>query len=180
MSGGRIGRRLWRPQSIRFWLVVSLLLMGGMLYLVYLYPGQGIGPPQPIPFSHRLHAGVKQINCRFCHPFVDRSARAGLPDMKKCFYCHDYIIPLHPQLVEERAHLNREQPIPWRRIYFVPDYVKFRHQPHIELAKLDCVVCHGPVSTMDRLRPVKFEMGFCIACHQKMEAQTDCWLACHH
>jgi len=180
MIAGRFIHWFWRPMSWRYWFAVTLLLVGVMLYFVYLYPGQGIGPEQPIPFSHRVHAGVKQINCRFCHPFVNRSQRAGLPDMAKCFFCHSYIIPNHPQLVKEREHLDREQLVPWQRIFFVPDYVKFRHQPHIELGKFDCSACHGAVATMDRLRPVKFQMGFCIACHKKMKAQTDCWLACHH
>lgn len=180
MTARRIGQWLWRPLSWQYWLIVSMLLMAVMLYLYYGYPGQGIGPEQPIPFSHRVHAGVKRINCRFCHPFVSRSQRAGIPSLEKCFFCHKYIIPMHPQLVKEKEHFDQGRPVPWRRLYFVPDYVKFRHPPHIVLGKLDCAVCHGPVETMDRLRPVNFQMGFCIGCHRKMKAQLDCWLACHH
>jgi hypothetical protein len=170
----------WNPGSSRYWLGVSLILAGLMLYLYYFYPGQQIGPVQPIPFSHRVHAGVKQISCRFCHPFVNRSQRAGLPSLEKCFFCHKYIIPMHPQLVKEKEHYDREIPVPWVRIFFVPDYVKFRHQPHIVLGKLQCGACHGDVAAMDRLQSVNFQMGFCIGCHKKMKAQLDCWLACHH
>jgi hypothetical protein len=162
------------------WTGVIALLFGVMFYLYALYPGEDIGPQQPIYFSHRVHAGVKQINCRFCHPFVDRSENAGIPPLEKCFFCHKYIIPYHPQIMKEREHFEHKVPVPWIRIFFVPDFVKFRHEPHINWGKLDCVACHGQVATFDRLRPVNFEMGFCIECHKKMNAQIDCWLACHH
>lgn len=163
------------------WLAVALLLVAAMLYFYYLYPQRLIGPQQPIPFSHRVHAGVKQINCRFCHSFVNRSKHAGLPEVRKCFFCHKYIIPRHEELLREKEYLETDQPVPWKQIFFVPDFVKFQHRPHIELAKLDCVVCHGRVETMDRLQPVNFQMGFCIDCHrERKEAPLDCWLACHH
>ncbi len=162
------------------WSGVAVLLIGVMLFLYYVYPTQDIGPQQPIFFSHRVHAGVKEINCRFCHPYVDRGRHAGLPTMEKCFFCHKYIITEHPQLVKEKQHLESKSPVPWVRIYYTPDFVKFKHQPHIVWGKIDCTVCHGPVSTMDRLRPIDFQMKFCIGCHKKMNAQTDCYLTCHH
>jgi predicted CXXCH cytochrome family protein len=178
MSGSALDRH--SPIRTGRWLAVALLMVAVMLYFFYLYPQRSIGPAQPIPFSHRVHAGVKQINCRFCHPFVDRSKHAGLPAMQKCFFCHDYIIPHHAELLKERQYFDNDRPVPWKQIYFVPDYVKFQHRPHIEFGKIACTACHGPVQTMDRLKPVNFKMGFCIGCHKKMKAQTDCWLACHH
>ena len=170
----------YRPIRWNRWFAVLALLAVTMLYLYYVFPGSGIGPQQPIYFSHRVHAGVKQIDCRFCHPFVARSDHAGIPAMEKCFFCHKYIIPMHPQLVKEKEHYDTNTPVPWIKIYYVPDYVKFRHQPHIVFGKLDCIQCHGDVQRMDRLRPVNFEMGFCIDCHKEKKAQLDCWLACHH
>jgi hypothetical protein len=162
------------------WAGVIALLMGTMFYLYVVYPQRDIGPQQPIYFSHRVHAGVKDINCRFCHPFVDRSENAGIPPLEKCFFCHEYIIPQHPQIVKEKQHYKDKVPVPWVRIFYVPDYVKFRHQPHINFGKLDCRECHGSVASLDRLKPVNFEMGFCIGCHKLKNAQIDCWLACHH
>lgn len=170
--------RTGRKWILWFWASILLTLM--MLYLFYIYPGQDIGPRQPIYFSHRVHAGVKEINCRFCHPYVERSMHAGLPAMEKCFFCHEYIIPLHPQIQEERRHLETGTPVPWVKVYILPDFVKFRHLPHIQWGKLDCTQCHGDVKTMDRLRTVDFQMGFCINCHKEKNAQLDCWLACHH
>lgn len=160
--------------------VLVAVLVGVMLFLMYIYPSVDIGPQQPIYFSHRVHAGVKQINCRFCHPYVDRGLDAGLPTMEKCFFCHKYVITEHPQLVKEKSHLDTREPVPWLRIYYVPDFVKFKHQPHIVFGKIDCTVCHGPVPTMDRLRKVDFQMGFCIGCHKERKAQIDCYLGCHH
>ena len=154
--------------------------MGMMLYFYYIYPGRGMGPKQPISFSHRIHAGVKAINCRFCHANVERSEHAGLPEMEKCFFCHQYIIPTHPMLLKEKDYYDSSRPVPWVRVFYIPDFVKFQHRPHLRLGKLECRDCHGPVEQMDRLEFKPFQMKFCIECHQKKKAQLDCWLACHH
>ena len=89
------------------WFLAAVLLMGMMLYFYYVYPGQGMGPKQPISFSHRVHAGVKAINCRFCHPYVERSEHAGLPEMEKCFFCHKYIIPTHQEILKEKEYFEQ-------------------------------------------------------------------------
>lgn len=162
------------------WLGIAGLLAAGMVYSYYIYPREDIGPRQPIYFSHRVHAGVKLIHCYFCHPNAERSKSPGIPTMEKCFYCHKYIISKHPQLVEEKWHYDTWTPVPWVKVSYVPDHVMFNHQPHIAFAKLDCKECHGAVETEDRLKRVKFQMQFCITCHQEKKAQLDCWLACHH
>jgi hypothetical protein len=172
---GRRQRRKWHA-----WFAVMTVTIVALLYFFYLHPRQGIGPEQPIPFSHRVHAGTKAIDCRFCHPFVERSENAGLPEVEKCFYCHEYIIPLHPEIRKEKRFYTTGTPVPWVQVFYVPDFVKFWHLPHVNWRGLDCVECHGNVREMDRLKSVDFEMGFCVGCHQKMNAQLDCWLACHH
>jgi hypothetical protein len=150
------------------------------------YPMKDLGPQQPVPFSHRLHAGVKEIHCRFCHPFVERGPRAGVPEVEKCFYCHDFIIPNHPEIQKERAYLNSGEPVPWVRAFFAYDHVQFQHQPHLRYPQKDgtvgfpCERCHGDVKTMDRLPHVVFKMGFCIKCHRENNANQQCWLACHN
>ncbi len=171
----------WGATGRRWFISLGLVavLLVALLYLFYFYPHRGIGPQQPIYFSHRVHAGVKEIHCRFCHPFVERSSNAGIPEVGKCLFCHDYIIPQHPQIVKERWHYETKTPVPWVRIYYIPDHVKFNHQPHIRMG-IDCAVCHGEVRKMDRLIPVEFKMGFCIGCHKQLGAQVDCWLACHN
>ncbi len=55
-------------------LVLLLSLgIGGLCTLWAAWPSRlrrGYEPPQPIAFSHRLHAGVMQIGCRYCHSEV--------------------------------------------------------------------------------------------------------------
>ncbi len=167
------GKRGWS------WIGISGLLIALMVYFYYAYPSVRIGPQQPVYFSHRVHAGVKEINCRFCHPYVERSQHAGLPQVEKCFFCHEYIIPNYPEIQKEKKYLLTNKPVHWVRMFILPDFVFFAHRPHILWAKLDCTNCHGEVKATDRLEPKVFQMGFCIGCHRKMGAQTDCWLACH-
>jgi len=162
------------------WIAAGLLPLLGLLYFYYWFPKRDIGPKQPIFFSHRIHAGVKEINCRFCHPYPERSRNPGIPEVGKCFFCHKYIITKHPQLVKELEHFNTKTPVPWVKVYYVPDFVKFNHMPHILWGKLDCTVCHGDVKSMDRLQAIDFQMQFCITCHKEKKAQLDCWLGCHH
>ncbi len=161
------------------WMTLTGLCFVAMFFFAYGYPTTRIGPQQPIPFSHRVHAGVKAIDCRFCHPYVARSQNAGIPPVDKCFFCHEYIIPGHPEIQKEKTFLEAGKPVQWVRLFWVPEFVYFRHQPHVAWARLDCTECHGDVRSMDRLPRVEFQMGFCITCHRKMNAQLDCWLGCH-
>jgi predicted CXXCH cytochrome family protein len=161
------------------WMGATAVLFGGMFYYLLYYPEKDLGLRQPIFFSHRVHAGVKQIPCRFCHPFVERSSNAGIPPMEKCFFCHNYIIPLHPQIQEEKKDFLEKKPVRWERAFILPEFVFFNHIPHVRWAGLDCSECHGEVKAMDRLVRTKFKMQFCITCHRRMGAQIDCWLACH-
>jgi hypothetical protein len=173
------GRPRGRALGALGFLALVAALAGGFAYAAFVFPERGIGPKQPIPFSHRIHANVKQIDCRFCHPFVERSKRAGLPEVAKCFYCHTYIIPEHPEIKHERAYYDAGTPVPWVRTMLLPDHVQFRHQPHL-LHNFDCSECHGNVKAADRLPQVEFYMGFCIQCHRKNQASVDCWQACHN
>ena len=48
-------------------------------------------PSQPVPFSHRHHAGELGIDCRYCHSSVETAPRAGLPPTETCMTCHSQI-----------------------------------------------------------------------------------------
>ncbi len=154
-------------------------LLAGFLYFFYVYPAAGLGPEQPIPFSHRIHAGVKDIQCRFCHPYVGRSTFPGIPPVEKCLYCHRYVIPNHPEIRKEHQYFDNGIPFPWVKVNYLPEHVFFNHERHIK-KEIECEACHGAVKTMDRLNKVAFKMEFCIGCHRKKEANLDCWLACHN
>lgn len=155
-----------------------VLLVVGFLYFFYMPPATSMGPAQPISFSHRLHAGIKQIQCRFCHPYVDRSINPGVPPVEKCLFCHNYIIAKHPEIQKEHAYFNTGTPTPWRKVFYLPEHVLFNHQRHIK-RQIECVQCHGEVANMDRLKTKRFQMGFCVGCHREKKVNLGCWLACH-
>ncbi len=52
---------------------------------------QGYAPEQPIAYSHRLHAGELQIDCKFCHWASDSSRHAGIPSSDVCMKCHKLV-----------------------------------------------------------------------------------------
>ncbi|MBW2367730.1 MAG: cytochrome c3 family protein [Deltaproteobacteria bacterium] len=160
------------------WVSACALLVVGFLVILYAPPAAWIGPEQPIAFSHRVHAGVKAINCRFCHPYVERSIHPGIAPVEKCLYCHQYIIANHPEIQKEHRYFNTGTPTPWRKVNYLPEHVLFNHQRHIK-KEIACEQCHGAVETMDRLPANRFQMGFCVECHREKKANIDCWLACH-
>ena len=176
-KGERLGVEVSRVREY-FWFLAGAVLVCGTLYFFYIFPEKGAGIEQPVYFSHRVHAGVKEISCLFCHPFAERSPRAGIPDVEKCFFCHKHIIPLHPEIQKELWYLDNGVPVPWARAYYIPDHVHFNHEPHVRRG-IDCRVCHGDVAKWDRLPRVDFKMGFCVGCHRALGAELDCWLACH-
>ena len=156
----------------------SVVMVGAFVYFYYFTPGKKIGVEQPIPFSHRVHSGVKMIQCEFCHPYVGRSNHPGLPPVEKCLYCHNYIIANHPQILKEHRYYNTRTPTPWKKANYLAEHVLFNHQRHIR-KEIACKECHGEVENMDRIRGRYFYMEFCIECHREKKANLGCWLACH-
>jgi hypothetical protein len=170
------GRHRPRTQAI---LVAGMMAVGALTVLgAALYP-RGLGVRQPIPFSHQLHAGTKQIGCLLCHPGAWQTPVAGLPSVQTCMLCHSRIIIHHPEIQKVRRHFVEGQPISWVRVTNLPDLAHFDHGMHLA-AGVDCGTCHGNVKAMDRIVPrPEFTMGFCIECHRKNNATHDCF-ACHY
>jgi hypothetical protein len=131
-----------------------VVFIGVFLYYFYAPPGFKIGPKQPIPFSHQLHAGVKEIQCQFCHPYVGYSIHPGIPPVEKCLYCHNYIISKHPEILKEHRYLNTNRPVPWVKVNYLAEHVVFNHQRHIR-NEIECQECHGEVQKKDRLQGVE-------------------------
>jgi hypothetical protein len=127
---------------------LSALLVGGFLYTFYYSPSTDIGVEQPIPFSHRVHVNVKNIQCQFCHPYVGHSLNPGLPPVEKCLYCHKYIIANHPQILKEHRYYDTGTPTPWKKANYLAEHVLFNHQRRIR--------CH---------RERKVNIGCWLACH---------------
>ncbi len=142
------------------------------------------GPEEPIPFSHRIHAGKKKISCLICHDSATSSARAGIPELQTCMLCHSRIIVNFPPIQNLRDHYYKQIPVYWKRTEWAghnllfPDFVYFNHSVHLNRS-IDCGHCHGPVDTMDRVvRIQNLNMGFCITCHKHYNATHDCF-TCH-
>jgi len=135
-------------------------------------------PAQPIAFSHKIHAGDYQIDCRFCHRHAESSPVSGIPDLALCRACHLHIATESPAIKQLMGFWERQEPIPWVRIHQLPDYVYFPHMMHLR-AKVDCSYCHGDVSAMVQLKRVApLKMGWCLNCHRNNQASIDCW-TCH-
>lgn len=52
---------------------------------------QNYQPEQPIFYSHKVHAGVNQINCLYCHAGAEKSRHAMVPSPNICMNCHKQI-----------------------------------------------------------------------------------------
>jgi hypothetical protein len=48
----------------------TAVFIAAFILFFYSPPQARIGPEQPIPFSHNVHSGIKQIQCQYCHPYV--------------------------------------------------------------------------------------------------------------
>ncbi len=106
---------------------------------------------QPIPFSHKHHAGGLGIDCRFCHTSVETSSFAGIPPTKTCMGCHSQIWIDSPTLEPVRASFRTDKSIEWNRVHKVADFVYFNHSIHINKG-VGCATCHGRVDQMPLMR----------------------------
>lgn len=137
------------------------------------------GPEQPIAFDHSWHVKGVGLDCRFCHRTTDKEAAAGIPALEQCMFCHRVVGTGKAEVEKLRATFNNNEPINWRRVYRVPDHVRFVHEPHLR-AGLQCSNCHGAVEEMRRVRQVRpMKMGDCLECHRSKDAPTDCY-TCHY
>ena len=165
-------------------LLTALISLAAMIILLFIFwsynnyfPAE-MGNKQPIPFSHRLHAGKKHISCFMCHEGAIKNARAGIPPLETCMLCHSNIIIHYPYIKKLRQHYFQNNPVKWVKIIQLPDFVYFNHSVHINKG-IDCSKCHGNVDQMDRIVEAKeLTMGFCITCHKQNNATHDCF-TCH-
>jgi mono/diheme cytochrome c family protein len=167
-------------------------------------PRERSGPVQPIFFSHLIHAGSFKIECRYCHSGAARGPAATIPSVATCMGCHKIVAAQgNPEIAKLHEYWQRQEPIPWERIFKVPEYVRFPHKPHVRAA-VACQTCHGPIEAMERVSartgqslpndllnlvglrpdPPKLTMGWCIDCHRAAlaegkQAPLEC-VACHH
>jgi len=129
--------------------------------------GVGYTPDQPIQFSHLLHAGQMQIDCKYCHTSVDKTRFASVPSVSTCMNCHSIARKDKPQIIKLTEYYNNNIPLPWKRIHMVPEYAYFNHSVHVNKG-IECSSCHGPVEQMEKVGQLNsFTMGSCLNCHRE-------------
>lgn len=170
-------------KSTIFIAVLGLLVVAivGFVVKTWWNLGNNIGyaPTQPIPFSHKKHAGDNQIPCLYCHSNADNSKHATVPSMNVCMNCHSVVKTDSPHIKKLTQLYKQGSPIEWVKVHDVPDFVFFNHKRHVKKG-IDCAHCHGDVASMDKVQQEKsLNMGFCVNCHRANGAPTDCY-TCHH
>lgn len=129
----------------------------------------GYQPPQPVAYSHALHAGKLQIDCRYCHSTVEKTGFAALPPTQTCMNCHATIKADSPLLQPVRDSFTKGTAIPWKKVHDLPDYVYFNHAVHVNQG-IGCISCHGRIDQMDVVRQEKsLSMAWCLECHRAPE-----------
>jgi hypothetical protein len=167
------------PRSLNYLPLVAAVgvaVLGGGITLgiwYYFSPKNtqiGYAPEQPVPYSHRLHAGELGIDCRYCHANIERSQEAMIPPTQACMGCHAIVKKDSPKLAALRASWTSGRPVEWVRVHRLADYVYFDHSVHLA-AGVGCVTCHGRIDQMDVVRQDKpLSMGWCIECHREPAA----------
>jgi hypothetical protein len=157
---------------LRLFLLAGLALTAGGLVMVVgvarsdYVTSSNFRPSQPVPFSHRHHAGELGIDCRYCHSSVEDGPHAGLPPTATCMTCHSQIWTNASMLAPVRGSLAENKPLSWTRVAKLPDYVFFRHDVHIAKG-VGCETCHGRIDEMAlTYRAKAFTMQFCLDCHR--------------
>ena len=191
---------LWKAYAqnpfLVFVTVVFLLLSSayvGYSYLMQVGIDQGYMPIQPIHYSHKIHAGANQIECKYCHSSARVSKHSGIPSLNVCMNCHMNIAEYNGEEDLEKgytkefytneikklykavgwdentqSYTGETQPVKWVRIHNLPDFVYFNHAQHVSVAGVDCQKCHGPVEEMEIMyQHASLTMGWCINCHRE-------------
>jgi mono/diheme cytochrome c family protein len=196
-----------RPEPVPFYKnKVYIAMLSLLLFVVggyYVTKGaiglgrqKGYQPVQPIYYSHKVHAGINQINCLYCHGSAWESKTAGIPAVNICMNCHKAINTYEkgPKLYnEEGDEINgtaqiqklydaagfdpknpgkwdpaKAKPIEWVKIHNLPDHVYFNHSQHIRAGKVQCQTCHGEITAMDEVKQVsELSMSWCVNCHRQ-------------
>ena len=200
------------PEGIPFWrnkTYITLISIGLFVFGGYMVAKGAIGlgrqkdyqPVQPIYYSHKVHAGINQINCLYCHGSAEQSKHAAIPSVNTCMNCHKAIQAYEkgPKIFDEdgneidgTAEIQKlyeyagfdpnqpnkwdpsmiKKPIEWVKIHNLPDHVYFSHAQHVNAGKVQCQSCHGAINEMGEVKQVAdLSMGWCINCHRESNVQ---------
>jgi hypothetical protein len=199
------------PEPIPFWrnkTNIAILSIAFFVFGGYMVAKGAIGlgrqkdyqPVQPIYYSHKVHAGINQINCLYCHGSAEQSKHAAIPSVNTCMNCHKAIQAYEkgPKLFDEEGNEidgtaeiqklyayagfdpnnpnkwdpSMAKPIEWVKIHNLPDHVYFSHAQHVNAGKVQCQSCHGEIQAMGEVKQVSdLSMGWCINCHRETKVQ---------
>ena len=158
--------------KVRLPIVIFVILsVFAITYYVSYAERNGIGyqPEQPIKYSHKLHAGDLQIDCKYCHSGVENSRVANIPSPDVCMNCHTIARKDKPEIQKLTKYYEEKRPIQWKRIHRVPEFVYFNHSAHVN-KDIDCINCHGDIAKMEVVGQVNsFTMRSCLDCHRNPE-----------
>ncbi|KAF0237165.1 MAG: quinolcytochrome c oxidoreductase pentaheme cytochrome [Chitinophagaceae bacterium] len=158
---------------------------------------QNYQPEQPIYYSHKVHAGVNQINCQYCHSGVAQGKQATIPSVNVCMNCHlaineykgEKMYTETGEEVDGTAEIKKlykyagfeegkpwdaanAKPIEWVRIHNLPDHVYFNHSQHVKAGQVACQTCHGEIQKMGEVKQfTDLSMGWCVNCHRETKVQ---------
>jgi hypothetical protein len=90
---------IYRGEPVPFYrnktyLMMAILVLFGIGGYMTMNAAIGMGrmknyqPEQPIFYSHKVHAGVNQISCLYCHGGAQDSKHANIPSVNVCMNCH--------------------------------------------------------------------------------------------
>ena len=99
--------------------VIVLLCLGGFWMTngaINMGRQQNYMPTQPIFYSHKVHAGINQINCLYCHAGAEKGRHAMVPSTNVCMNCHKQIssytgVTEHPLVTAEGKPVNGTEQI---------------------------------------------------------------------
>jgi cytochrome c2 len=180
--------------SVIFFLLFAAYQMFGFFMQVGV--DQGYKPVQPIHYSHRIHAGENQIDCKYCHSSARVSKHSGIPSLNVCMNCHknisevaestgndEYSKEFYDNEIQKlykavgwdgKKYTGETEPVKWVRIHNLPDFAYFNHSQHVTVAGVACQKCHGPVEEMEILEQhAPLTMGWCINCHRETNVKTE-------
>ncbi len=170
--------------KVKFLHVAAILISVYVIWEIGVAEAQNLGrtpgyePDQPIAFSHKVHAGENNIDCKYCHFGATESKHSGIPSVQLCMNCHNVIKKGTntgtDEIAKIHAAVKEGKQIEWVKVHNLPDHVYFSHAQHVNAGGLDCAECHGEVEKMGRLQQVNdLSMGWCIECHRTKEVQFE-------
>ena len=130
------------------------------------YTDVGYQPSQPVPYSHKLHAGELGLNCLYCHATVDRGPVAVVPPTQVCMNCHRTVKRDSPLLAPIRDSAASGRPVRWVRVHNLPGFACVVSTAR-EGAYLSCATCHGRIDQMETVAQSQpLSMSWCLDCHR--------------